>query len=182
MVPPHAESSSRAEPHPALPFSQVHSLWGRDSQQINEHPPCAAGGRLREPATPLTLCLAVSYRWICGRGELVEGPCSCWQRRLAAEPGRVSRRAARLPRSPPRRHGPPRLVSYQPVTSSRFPALHQEGRPVAQSRSQARRSVCPGEGVTPAPLSLRAAPSPPAPLCPSFLAAEGEMIQLPGGY
>ncbi|XP_078305505.1 lactosylceramide 4-alpha-galactosyltransferase [Panthera onca] len=30
-----------------------------------------------------------SDRWICGRGELVEGPCSCWQRRPASSRWRL---------------------------------------------------------------------------------------------
>ena len=77
----------------------------------------------------LTLSLAIFCRWICGHGERGEGPSSCWQRRLAADSGRVSRRPTRLPSSPPLHHGLPRLVSFQPMPWLWFPtsALGRDG-------------------------------------------------------
>ncbi|XDA75264.1 hypothetical protein R6Z07M_005474 [Ovis aries] len=122
LTPPRAEErrSARRSPGPARP------------------PPAArlppAGRVVRRPESQ-------EQRWICGHGERREGPGSCWQRRLAADPGRVSRRPARLPGSPPRRHGPPRLTSQllleapdiwgDDVGAPRLPAAAAPGHPEA---------------------------------------------------
>lgn len=148
---------------------------GPESGGINEQ-------RSRRPSLPgLTLSLAIFCRWICGHGERVEGPSSCWQRRLAAEPGHVSRRPSRLPGSPPRHHGPARLVSFQPMTWSRFPAaaLGSKSRAPGTTLGPQDASVLGGVDLGP-PWPPGCTQSPTA-LHPSFLASEGETVQLSPG-
>lgn len=148
---------------------------GPESGGINEQ-------QSRRPSLPgLTLSLAIFCRWICGHGERVEGPSPCWQRRLAAEPGRVSRRPSRLPGSPPRHHGPARLVSFQPMTWSRFPAAALGSKSRAPGTTLGPQDASVLGGVDSGPPGPPGCTQSPTALHPSFLASEGVTVQLSPG-
>lgn len=126
-----------------------------------------------ESAAP-SLSLTVFCRWLCGHGARVEGPCSSWQRRLAAEPGCVSRRlpGCRISTPPP---WAARAGQFQPLSSSWFPALGPGGGPgpTAQvlgswHRSLATGPVCPGRGCSQLPVGPRLCQSL-HPFCPESL-------------
>ena len=115
----------------------------------------------------------------------MEGPCSCWQRSLAAEPGRVSQRAAWIPTSPPCATQAGQLPAGDVTALPGPPPAGQAG--CSSAGLLAPRSGCetrPSWGGVPSgsrwpPGCVQSLhPS----VCPRFLASKVEMIQPPWGY